>query len=41
MIFEDENYCKEFVGLMDGYMPCWQEIRKRLNKQILDWFNTK
>lgn len=34
------NHGKEFVELMDLYMPYWREIRKKLNDSTLDYMAT-
>lgn len=31
-----KNHGKEFVAILDHYMPYWREIKKALNEQILD-----
>ena len=33
------NHNKDFVAIMDQYMPYWREIRKKLNDQILDYLD--
>lgn len=32
------NHNKDFVSLMDQYMPCWRETRKLLNDLKLDYY---
>lgn len=32
-----KNHGKEFVAMMDAYMPFWREVRKRLNDAKLDY----
>ena len=34
------NHSKDFVAIMDQYMPYWREIRKKLNDQILDYMDS-
>ena len=33
------NHGKEFIELMDTYMPYWRDVRKRLNDSILDYLS--
>ena len=33
-----KNHGKEFVDMMDEYMPYWREVRKKLNDLKLDYF---
>ncbi|MBQ3038180.1 MAG: M48 family metallopeptidase [Clostridia bacterium] len=35
-----KNHGVEFVAIMDYYMPYWREIKRKLNEQILDYFET-
>lgn len=35
---KNRNHDKAFVSAMDENMPFWREIRKRLNDQILDYY---
>ena len=32
-----KNHGKEFIDMMDGYMPYWREVRKKLNDLKLDY----
>lgn len=32
------NHSKDFVAMMDQYMPCWSETRKKLNDLTLDYY---
>lgn len=32
------NHGKDFVAILDKYMPYWREIRKELNNSILDYY---
>ena len=34
----EKNHNDNFVTHMDRFMPNWREIRKKLNGQILDYF---
>lgn len=34
----EKNHNNNFVAHMDRFMPNWREIRKKLNSQILDYF---
>ena len=34
----EKNHNNYFVAHMDRFMPNWREIRKKLNSQILDYF---
>ena len=34
----EKNHNNNFVAHMDRFMPNWREIRKKLNGQILDYF---
>lgn len=38
--FKVRNHSKDFVAIMDQYMPYWREIRKKLNDQILDYMDS-
>ena len=31
-----KNHNKDFIAMMDKYMPFWREVKKKLNEQILD-----
>ena len=33
------NHNKDFVAMMDRYMPYWGEIRKKLNDSTLDYYS--
>jgi predicted metal-dependent hydrolase len=35
---KNRNHDKMFVSIMDENMPFWREIRKKLNDQILDYY---
>ncbi len=34
-----KNHSKEFVAILDLYMPNWREIKRKLNDSILDYLN--
>ena len=31
------NHGSDFVAILDSYMPCWRETKKKLNEQVLDY----
>jgi predicted metal-dependent hydrolase len=33
----ERNHNKNFIAQMDKFMPCWRDIKKNLNSQILDY----
>jgi predicted metal-dependent hydrolase len=33
----EKNHSKQFIRMMDKYMPMWREIRTKLNEQTLDF----
>ena len=35
---KEKDHNKNFVAMMDNFMPNWREIRKKLNGQILDYY---
>jgi len=32
-----KNHDKDFIAILDEYMPYWKDVRKRLNDSILDY----
>lgn len=36
---QEQNHGVGFVNIMDANMPYWREIRKKLNEQVLDYYN--
>lgn len=32
------NHGADFIAIMDKHMPCWREIKKKLNGSILDYY---
>ena len=32
-----KNHGNAFIAILDSYMPCWREIKKKLNEQVLDY----